>query len=59
MELFRDAIKNVRQTSIEWVENHPATIKKKTLGSALVKTLSYTAITNIPRKYSFKQVYFY
>ena len=28
MERFRDAIKNVRQTSIEWVENHLATIKK-------------------------------
>ena len=27
MERFRDAIKNVRQTSIEWVENHLATIK--------------------------------
>ena len=45
MERFRDAIKNVRQTSIEWVENHLATIKK--VDSALVKTLRYTAVTNI------------
>lgn len=35
MERFRDAIKNVRQTSIEWVENHLATIKK--VDSAFVK----------------------
>ena len=50
MERFRDAIKNVRQTSIEWVENHLATIKK--VDSALVKTLRYTAVTNISWHYS-------